>query len=380
MRDIVNNTELSKQRLEEEFYRTKRSRNGLFYIAVLFLLALSAYIFDEFFFNGHSYYIRLFLFANLFAIALFTIYWYLQIKPITIYTNSFYDEWNRESTLKERLEAIEEIEIALSIYETNQVKDDVVPFISTRLNILPNSKEFEDQEFPRSKFDKNILSNQTKLELFKAFLNTQKTRFSNELDADEAKSKKLSEEELSKEKVFERISSIINFATSRLKKEIELLSKRANIYIIFGSAITLGAGLVLYFAVNDILNLYPIKITKEQSIITAIDVFSVAIRLSIVIFIEIFAFYYLRLHKNILEDIKFYQNEITNIEMKILSMYVAVSDESKNLLVSELAKTERNFIISNKQTTINIEKRKYDTDIFKSTADSITKIIKSVKS
>ncbi|MDP2514765.1 hypothetical protein Q8W15_12310 [Photobacterium damselae subsp. piscicida] len=55
----------------------------------------------------------------------------------------------------------------------------------------------------------------------------------------------------SQEEVNETVKLVSNF-TSRLKTEIEQLSRKANIYIAFGSAITIGAAFILYYTVNDL--------------------------------------------------------------------------------------------------------------------------------
>lgn len=364
---------------EWQFAKARRSRNFLFYIISLILLGAGV-AFYSFLFDINTSFVKIFVFADAFSVVLLVVYWYLQITPIYI-TEELFLSRGTDDRLKNKIDSLREIEEAISIYEgTGAQEYQLAEFITNRLNIFPNDREFRDNQSRLSPFDKEILKDQTRLRLFKASLNTLKNRLLDEKSAEEEKVRALSAEESGKEKSIERVNALINLATTRLKREIELLSKRANIYIAFGSAITLAAGVVLYFTVQDILNLYPAKGHEIDKTITSADIFSMVIRLSIVIFIEVFAFYYLRLYRNLIDDIKFYQNEITNIEMKILSMHTAESEECKKILVSELAKTERNFIISNKQTTIDLERQKKDFDILKSSTESIIKIIKSVKS
>jgi len=171
--------------------------------------------------------------------------------------------------------------------------------------------------------------------------------------------------------------------TSRLKTEIGMLSKRANIYIIFGSGITLVAGGFLFNTVQELLVLFNSSKQELDSGLSSLEITSLVIRFSIVVFIEIFAVYYLKLYRNIMENIKYYQNEITNIEMKALSFYTAekgdCSESFKNLSV-ELSKTERNFVIDKNKTTIDLERNKQDSTHLKSTAEGIAKIVSSVKS
>jgi len=84
-------------------------------------------------------------------------------------------------------------------------------------------------------------------------------------------------------------------------------------------------------------------------------------RLSVIVFAELFAYFFLRLYKSGLADIKYYQNELTNVELKISALKVALAAKDNELLkivIGELAKVERNFILKKNETTVEIEKVK----------------------
>jgi len=89
---------------------------------------------------------------------------------------------------------------------------------------------------------------------------------------------------------------------SRLKFEIKKLSTKANVNLGIGSAITITALFILYATVivDDISNF-----KDTYSLIT-----HYIPRLSLVVFIEIFAFFFLKLYKSNLDNVKFYHNEI----------------------------------------------------------------------
>jgi len=70
-------------------------------------------------------------------------------------------------------------------------------------------------------------------------------------------------------------------------------------------------------------------------------------RLSLVLFIELFAYFFLNLYKSSLSEVKYFQNEMTNIEVRFTALGVALEagdDELVREVTAELAKTERNFI------------------------------------
>lgn len=81
--------------------------------------------------------------------------------------------------------------------------------------------------------------------------------------------------------------------------------------------------------------------------------------MSFVIVVELFAYFFLRLYKNGFDEIKYFQNEITNIEMKVMSLKYVQEFKSEDMikeLAMHLMKTERNFILEKGQTTVSIEK------------------------
>lgn len=52
-------------------------------------------------------------------------------------------------------------------------------------------------------------------------------------------------------------------------------------------------------------------------------------RLTLVVFIEIFAYFFLRLYKSSLTEIKYFQNEMTNIEAKFIALYIALESDNQ---------------------------------------------------
>jgi hypothetical protein len=90
----------------------------------------------------------------------------------------------------------------------------------------------------------------------------------------------------------------------RITKEIDNLSRRANLNLVIGSVTTIMAVAVLFTSVYG----------KEVSFIDTAKTLSYFIpRISTVIFIEIFSFFFLKLYRSNLNDVKYYQNEMTNI-------------------------------------------------------------------
>ena len=86
-------------------------------------------------------------------------------------------------------------------------------------------------------------------------------------------------------------------------------------------------------------------------------------RISFVIFIEVFSFFFLRLYKANLSDVKFYQNELTNADARLVALEATLIDDHRDglrQLLTELARTERNFVLKKGETTVDLERRKMD--------------------
>lgn len=156
--------------------------------------------------------------------------------------------------------------------------------------------------------------------------------------------------------------------TDRIYREIEKLDRKSNINLIIGSVMTIVALICLGYIVFD---KHDDLITTEKILIHFIP------RISFILFIEVFAFFFLRLYKLNLNDIKYYQNELTNIDLKNISLSSSVNfglSEDISATIRELSKTERNFIINKGQSTIELEKFKYD----QNSIEKFSKIFKNI--
>ncbi len=139
-------------------------------------------------------------------------------------------------------------------------------------------------------------------------------------------------------------------SAKRLRDEIQALGRRGNVNLALG-VFTTVVGLILLTVF-----IFKNEQTTTEAIPYAVNFFP---RLTLVIFIEIFAYFFLRLYKAGLSEIKYFQNELTNIESKQLALITALRCDSVNIIskvVETLAGTERNHILEKGQTTTEIAK------------------------
>jgi len=155
----------------------------------------------------------------------------------------------------------------------------------------------------------------------------------------------------------------------RLKEELFVLSKRSNLNLSLGIVTTItGLGLLGTF----VLTVKPVPNDAGQYITNFLP------RISLVILIEVFAFFFLKLYKATLAEIKYFQNETTSIESKYLALKVAmrVSDQPNiETILEHFAKTERNFILEKGQSTVDLERSKIDQQATKDILGKITDFI-----
>jgi hypothetical protein len=88
------------------------------------------------------------------------------------------------------------------------------------------------------------------------------------------------------------------------------------------------------------------------------------------VLIEVFAYFFVRLYRYSLFEIKYFQNEITNSEFRLIALETAFRsadvDAIKKACV-EMLKVERNFILKKGETTLSLKKdeieQEYDKNI-----------------
>jgi hypothetical protein len=122
------------------------------------------------------------------------------------------------------------------------------------------------------------------------------------------------------------------------------------------------------------------KAREEKEISTLVG--SWVSRIPLLIVIEIFAYFFLRLYRNILTDITYFQNEMSTIEMKYSSVSTAIlSKNSKNIdeILKDLAHSERSRILQSGQTTVDLQQIKLDNEPFEKALDALASALKAKK-
>lgn len=192
--------------------------------------------------------------------------------------------------------------------------------------------------------------------------------FRGELDSFKQKFIEQSTHDLEFAHLFEDLFKLEN----KFKSQIDRLISNSNLNLIIGIITTLLAVILLGFSMF-----------QEHKFTTTVEFLSFFTpRISTVIFVEIFSFFFLKLYKNNLNEIKYFQNEITNLNFKISALKTAIKTQNKDAIdkvISVFSVTERNFILKKDETTEKLESHKIESSESSKYSKSMTDLINAIK-
>ena len=170
----------------------------------------------------------------------------------------------------------------------------------------------------------------------------------------------------------EGIQKNFTTTTERLEEELTAVTRRGNINLTLGILTALAGIIALTFFVWNLIGQ-----PSSDNLLTFTERF--VPRISLVILIEVFAYFFLKLYSNSLAEIKYFQNELTNVEAKYLALHTALYSKDNGSLgdiVSQIVRTERNYVLEKGQTTVDLERSKIEK---KSILSMNKKLLKSLK-
>lgn len=175
---------------------------------------------------------------------------------------------------------------------------------------------------------------------------------------------------------------------ARLDSEVSSLWTRANLNLTIGIITSvIGVGILASLAID--LQGGSIAVHESENAIVNVDVdgqigfwgplFNYLPRLTLVLLIELFAFFFLRMYKYNLSEMKYFQNEITNVEMKMMALLLSLDDKSSNLakVVDSFVSVERNFVIQKDQKTISDLDEKTKNDLVNTVFEKTSSLLNS---
>jgi hypothetical protein len=159
------------------------------------------------------------------------------------------------------------------------------------------------------------------------------------------------------------VAQRLGYIHARLSREIAAIRKQGNINLLMGVLLAVFALIMLtWFAVT---------LSHEMSSRTPGSVQSLdwkdllslqGLRLSIAILSGGVAFFFLRLYSSSHDSIRYYQNELTNVDSRFTSLAVALTmnEGVVSKILDRLSETERNFILKHGETTVDLERARQE--------------------
>jgi hypothetical protein len=164
----------------------------------------------------------------------------------------------------------------------------------------------------------------------------------------------------------------------RLIEEIEAQGAKANV--------NLAAGLVTALAAVGFL----VWLSYETAYVRTADgagniepirywgAFLAKIGLSVTA--NVFAFFFLSTYRRNLGEIKYFQNELTNVESKVFAVLMA-AEKSLNPVLTKalysLSASERNFILRKGQTTVDLQMKEFDREEVRTMSSALADLVKA---
>jgi hypothetical protein len=149
---------------------------------------------------------------------------------------------------------------------------------------------------------------------------------------------------------------LLGLESARLRLEAHITSLRnASILNLFvGIGIAAAGIFVLYTAFVDI---EKFGASPERTISsTDFFIFTLLPRISATLFIQIFAYFFLLMYRSNLSDIRYFQNEMTNLDAYATAITLSLRSEistTQKAVIAALSKVERNRVMAKSQKVIN---------------------------
>lgn len=162
--------------------------------------------------------------------------------------------------------------------------------------------------------------------------------------------------------------SIMLIAKSRLENEKNEYIRSANINLSIATISGFFTFAILVYAIT--------AIGDEKSLNSILISFLPKIVLAISS--QVFSFFFLSMYKSGFNEIKYYQNEITNLELKHAALIQAEKLDDKDTqikLIEKFSLTERNFKLEDGQSTVQLEDRKIDIEENKEVTNILSSLI-----
>jgi len=156
----------------------------------------------------------------------------------------------------------------------------------------------------------------------------------------------------------------------RLAEHASVLGRRANFALVAGLLFAIGGVVVL-----SLIIISTPALAQSDTINITLQYLP---KLSIMIIIELVAFFFLKTFARLLSDIRYIQNELTNVEMKLVGLHTSIAQKLEKITekaLLSLINTERNHILEKGQSSLENERDRVENKAFAEALSAAAEII-----
>lgn len=180
----------------------------------------------------------------------------------------------------------------------------------------------------------------------------------------------------------ENYSYLVRSAVERLEREIDKQGSRANTNLCIALFVAAVGVAILGWLVNDVnVMISSPPSGHDNQMLFYIGAFVAKLILSISA--NVFAFFFLSTYRRNLSEIRYFHNELTNIQARVLSVYIALEKSLEPSLADALrglSTTERNFILKKDETTVDLTMKGLDKEEVGALSATLAELMKILKS
>lgn len=177
-----------------------------------------------------------------------------------------------------------------------------------------------------------------------------------------------------------QINIISHAFVRRIRNEIKYLNKKANMNLTIG-VITTAISIAFLISMIFLTPIEELANAKGNELVKFS--YTYLPRLTLVVFVELFSFYFLKLYRGNLNDIKYYHNEISDITFKILALKTALMKEENNeylkTVVEEFLNSNHNKVLEQGQTTVELSTFKQELELHKGITEKLMGVLGHLK-
>jgi hypothetical protein len=166
-------------------------------------------------------------------------------------------------------------------------------------------------------------------------------------------------------------------ALRRLGIQVEVLGSRANRALSFGIFFAALGLVTMYFLLFDAaLPESDSEVALTAPVLHFLEIYLP--RFTLVLLVEIVAFFFLRLYAKTLGELRYVQNETTNVEFRFIGFNAATESNAVDVrsdAIKNFLNTERNNIIEASQTTVEIAREKLALESEASTIKNLSELL-----